>query len=233
MTHLSIKSLITEMQAGKHLENQIPMAKYMRNKFSFLGIKAVERRKISRHFITALKQHTRQAAKSTENNESPINWVTVYALWELDEREYQLIAMDYLRDVAKYFVSSDIHHLKTLLTTKSWWDTVDNLAKTTGLLVKKFPNHKQTLLKWSICDNLWLRRTAIIHQLGFKEETDTKLLTQVILNNLHSDEFFINKAIGWSLRDYGKYDKAWVQDFIAQHKEALDKLSIREATKHF
>lgn len=233
MTNLSIKTLIAEMQAGKHLENQAPMAKYMRNKFPFLGIKAVERRKISRHFLTDLKQHTRQVSKTSENDESLINWVTVYALWELEEREYQLIAMDYLRDIAKYFVSSDIHHLKTLLTTKSWWDTVDNLAKTTGLLVQKFPVHKQTLLDWSTNENLWLRRTAIIHQLSFKKETDTELLAQAILNNLHSDEFFINKAIGWALRDYAKYNKNWVREFIDQHKESLDKLSIREATKHF
>jgi len=81
-------------------------------------------------------------------------------------------------------------------------------------------------------DNIWLRRVAIDHQLGFKEKTDTGLLAEIIKNNLNQKEFFINKAIGWSLRDFSKTNPDWVRTFIYAHKDDLSNLSIREGSKY-
>ena len=88
------------------------------------------------------------------------------------------------------------------------------------------------MLKWSVDDDFWLRRIAIDHQLTRKDKTDKELLKQIIINNLGSDEFFINKAIGWSLRDYSKTNPKWVKCFIEEYQDKLDKLSIKEASKY-
>lgn len=79
---------------------------------------------------------------------------------------------------------------------------------------------------------MWLRRVAIIHQLSMKEATDTQLLTRTIMNNLGSNEFFINKAIGWALRDYARINEEWVKNFLRQYQTELAPLSMREASKH-
>ena len=88
------------------------------------------------------------------------------------------------------------------------------------------------MLEWSTDTDIWLRRIAIDHQLCRKDRTNTKLLEKILVNNLGSSEFFINKAIGWSLRDYSKTDSDWVRNFIERYNERMDKLSIREASKY-
>jgi Predicted DNA alkylation repair enzyme len=88
------------------------------------------------------------------------------------------------------------------------------------------------MLKWSTDENIWVRRVSIDFQLQYKEKTNQKLFEQIIVNNFGTDEFFINKAIGWSLREYSKTDKKWVKDFINKHKAQLHKLSIKEASKY-
>ncbi len=94
--------------------------------------------------------------------------------------------------------------MKKLIITKSWWDTTDAIDKVVGYLVKKYPELEEEMLKWSIDENIWIRRVSIIYQLGFKKNTNTALLEKIIVNNFNSKEFFINKAIGWILRDYSK-----------------------------
>lgn len=88
------------------------------------------------------------------------------------------------------------------------------------------------LLNWSLDKNIWLRRIAIDHQLLRKEKTNTKLLEQIIINNLNRQEFFINKAIGWSLRDYSKTNPKWVKEFVKKYKDSMSNLSIKEASKY-
>ncbi|MPM26083.1 hypothetical protein SDC9_72584 [bioreactor metagenome] len=87
-------------------------------------------------------------------------------------------------------------------------------------------------MEWSSADDIWLRRVAIDHQLGFKEKTDTALLEEIIKNNLNQKEFFINKAIGWCLRDFSKTNPDWVRAFLSVHKNDLSNLSIREGSKY-
>ena len=88
------------------------------------------------------------------------------------------------------------------------------------------------ILDWSRDDNIWLRRIAIDHQLLRKEKTDTALLAQILDNNLGHSEFFINKAIGWALRDYSKTNPEWVRGYIESRREKMTVLSIREASKY-
>ena len=101
-------------------------------------------------------------------------------------------------------MSKDIDNLKYLITEKSWWETVDTIDAFFGLIVGKDQSLKETMLNWSSSENIWLRRVAIDFQQQYKEKTDTEIFARIIENNLDSKEFFINKAIGWSLRDYGK-----------------------------
>lgn len=167
------------------------------------------------------------------NPDTPIiDWNFVQECWQQEEREFQYVATDYLNDMQTYLKKDDINHLKKLITTKSWWDSVDALVKRVGYLQTQYPELKETIIEWSVSDNLWLRRVAIIHQLSMKEATDTQLLTRTIMNNLGSNEFFINKAIGWALRDYARINEEWVKNFLRQYQTELAPLSIREASKH-
>jgi mutator protein MutT len=201
-------------------ETAAPMAAYMRNMFPFLGIKTPRRKALEKPFLKA-------ASKNGD-----IDWELVYDCWTQPEREFQYLAEDYLGVKKERLVSADLEHIKRLALTKSWWDTVDSLDLLAGSIALKYPEMSDTLLEWSVDDNFWLRRLAIDHQLLRKEKTDVALLARIIENNLGSDEFFINKAIGWSLRDYSKTNPRWVRDFIAAHKDKMAQLSIREAGKY-
>ncbi len=129
-------------------------------------------------------------------------------------------------------VLADLPRLKQLAQTKSWWDSIDGLDKLVGKIVLDNPEAKQTILEWSLDDDFWLRRIAIDHQLLQKEKTDTELLEKILINNLNQTEFFINKAIGWSLRDYSKTNPDWVRAFLDTYRSQMAGLSIREASKY-
>jgi 3-methyladenine DNA glycosylase AlkD len=150
----------------------------------------------------------------------------------LPEREYQYIAMNLLDKFEKKLPEKFIVPLESMIVTKSWWDTVDTLAShPVGTHFKRFPAvKKKYLAKWRKSKNMWLRRTAILFQLGYKQETDFQLLSAIIRENLGSDEFFINKAIGWALRQYAYTDPKAIKRFVKETD--LHPLSRREAMKH-
>ncbi len=149
----------------------------------------------------------------------------------MDYREAQYIALEYLQKHHKQLQPSDINNLKKLITTKSWWETVDTIDAYVGEIVLKDEALKETMLEWAVDENMWLRRTSIDFQQKYKEKTDREILEKVIAANLNSKEFFINKAIGWSLRDYSKTNPDWVRDFVDKYQGGLVPLSIKEATK--
>lgn len=195
------------------------MSAYMQNKFLFLGIQAPKRKELSANFFKTIK-------------ETEINFNFITQCWALDEREYQYLAIDYLRKFEKYLKEADLLNIKILIITKSWWDSIDSLARVVGNLALRYPTLNETILEWSLDENIWLRRMAIIHQLLRKENTDTLLLERIIVNNLNHNQFFINKAIGWALRNYSKTDAQWVKEFIDKHKKGLSSLSIKEGAKY-
>ena len=217
---MDFNKLYEEMIQHKNEEQARQMSKYMLNKFEYIGIKTPERRKIFKNFFSEYK------------NEEKIDWEFVNNCWENKYREFQYVAADYLKNKKDKLTIDDIPNLKQLILKKSWWDTIDNLDMTIGALALKDSNMNKILLEWSIDENIWLRRIAIDHQLLRKEKTNTELLEKVLENNLGQVEFFINKSIGWALRDYSKTNPEWVKNFIEKNKEKMAKLSIREASKY-
>ena len=217
---MDFNKLYEEMIQHKNEEQAQRMSKYMLNKFEYIGIKTPERRKIFKNFFKEYK------------NEEKIDWEFVNKCWENKYREFQYVAADYLKNMKDKLTIDDIPKLKQLVLEKSWWDTIDNLDMTIGALALKDSNVNKILLEWSLDENIWLRRIAINHQLLRKEKTNAELLEKILKNNLGQTEFFINKAIGWALRDYSKTNSEWVKNFIEENEEKMSKLSIREAGKY-
>ena len=217
---MDFNKLYEEMIQHKNEEQAQKMSKYMLNKFEYIGIKTPERRKIFKNFFSKYK------------NEEKIDWEFVNKCWENKYREFQYVAADYLKNMKDKLTIDDIPKFKQLILKKSWWDTIDNLDMTIGALALKDSNVNKILLEWSLDENIWLRRIAIDHQLLRKEKTNTELLEKILKNNLGQTEFFINKAIGWALRDYSKISPEWVKNFIEENKENMAKLSIKEASKY-
>ena len=197
-----------------------PMAAYMRNQFAYLGIKSPAMQALHKQFYT---EHSLPALDELD----PI----LRELWALPEREFQYAATSLLGKFEKKLPPEFTDTLEYLIVTKSWWDTVDSIAAgTVAVHFRRYADVRaETLTRWRASENFWLWRTCILYQLNYKKETDFPLLCEIIRENLGSKEFFINKAIGWALRQYSRVDAQAVRDFVAQ--TPLQPLSAREALK--
>lgn len=217
---MSNVDLINSFIEHRNEEQASQMSAYMKNSFPFLGIPKPQRAVLQKGFLKDAKK------------KGFIDWNLIYTLWDMPEREFQYLAFDYLQELKKYLQKDDIEKIKTLIIQKSWWDTVDSLASNTiGALCLTHPELIEShILKWAKSDNLWLVRTALLFQLKYKDKTDRELLGKIIYQNSNTKEFFINKAIGWALREYSKTNKDWVKEFIDHH--TLHPLSIREGSKY-
>jgi 3-methyladenine DNA glycosylase AlkD len=123
----------------------------------------------------------------------------------------------------------DLH--RHMAVSGAWWDHVDEVAHRIADLLDTHPDEMAAVLRaWSRDDSMWLRRLAIIGQLGRRDRLDHQLLGEVIEANLADPEFFIRKAIGWALREVARWDPEWVRAFAETHE--LSPLSRREALKH-
>ena len=220
MERFDLKTLEKNFRENANPENAFFMKKYMKDKFSFLGIKSPERRAITSAFF---KNYNRPDLNSIEN--------IVRKLWDMEEREFQYFAMDLVEKGLKKMVQNDIQLFEYLVVNKSWWDTVDFIAANLiGKHLSNFPGLiEQINKKWISSENMWLNRTALLFQLKYKNDLDTKLLKQNILKCRDSKEFFIRKAIGWVLREYSKTNPVWVSEFV--DSTTLSPLSKREALK--
>lgn len=204
---------------NRNEELAVPMAKYMKNNFPFLGIKTPERKELYKEFMKERKK------------DAVVDWDFIYKCFDLPEREFQYLALAYMNNVKKLLTINDMEKIKGIVTYKSWWDTVDSISPIVGSICLKYPSIKEDVInKWIFSDNIWLIRVSILFQLKYKENTDTVFLTKAIINNSNTSEFFINKAIGWALREYSKTDKNWVRDFINNNE--LSKLSVKEGSKY-
>jgi 3-methyladenine DNA glycosylase AlkD len=212
-----LKSLFEKTQ---NEESAIAMAKYMRDLFLFYGVPANQRKEITKPFIAEAK------AKKV------IDWELLDLCYPDPHREMQYFVNDYLVAMSKYLTYDDIPHLLKYVKAKQWWDTIDFLDKIIGNIGLKDHRVDELMLKWSQDEDIWLRRLAIDHQNSRKDLTNPELLEKIIVNNFGTDEFFINKAIGWSLRDYSKVNPNWVRSFINKFEKRMDKLSIKEASKY-
>ncbi|GIE46694.1 hypothetical protein Ani05nite_02280 [Amorphoplanes nipponensis] len=194
----------------------------MRDQFAFLGLPAPTQRALARAAVAGLPAPA----------EADLRAVAL-ACWELPEREYQYFACDWLRAHVSVPGPGFLATVRTLIVTKSWWDTVDPLAtRVVGGLVRRHPALVAELDAWSVEGDLWLVRTAILHQLHYGAETDTGRLFGYCTRQAGHRDFFVRKAIGWALRQYARTDPEAVARYVAEHRDRLSPLSVREATKH-
>ena len=200
-------------------ERAQPMRDYMRGQFDFLGIPA-----------PALRAAIRPALRAFLPNSSAELMEAAEALWRLPEREYQYCAVELMRTHGDLLTSRDVRQILAFVQKKSWWDTVDALAKVIGTLVRKDPEQGPPQMDRALQSrNLWVRRVAMIHQLGWRSDTDVARLLRYSEHLAPETDFFIRKAIGWALRDYSKCDPQTVRKFLAQRGSLLSPLTAREA----
>ena len=214
--------IIEKFEANRNEELAGPMTTYLKNHFPFLGIKSPLRK-------TILKEQFVEYALP----EPTQLFEEVWKLYNLPEREYQYAAFALIEKMRSNLTTKDFPALLQLIEAKSWWDSVDSIAPHfVGHIVKLDRDYgSKIMFEWSLSDNMWTNRSAILHQLKFKHETDTGLLFEIIKQHSDSKEFFIQKAIGWALREYAKTNPDLVKFFVEEH--SLKPLSKREALKHF
>lgn len=194
------------------------MSAYMRDQFVFYGIKMPERRRLQVQCLRAFKPVYPDLVSiiHTCYNESQREWH--YFTCDLVDKHYSLLSTEFIQTT------------EFMITQHSWWDTVDTIAtKIVGYLVQHFPDLINIMDQWIVSDNVWLRRSAILHQLKYKQQTNVTKLLAYCEQCADSNEFFIQKAIGWALREYSKTNALAVEQFVATHH--LSKLSQREALK--
>lgn len=198
------------------------MTAYMKGHFEYLGITAGDRRIASKALIAR--------AKKMEPDEL---LATAEALWSEPEREFHYVGMDLVRAGAKHLRPTDLGRVKGLITRTPWWDTVDSLAiHTTGTMVSTHSRLVEEMDMWAEADDIWIARTAILHQLMYKADTDKNRLFAYCEMRMEDTEFFIRKAIGWALRHYARTDPDAVRSFVERNEASLSGLSKREALKH-
>lgn len=221
MDDVRFHSMVEWLRQHHNQENAEKMERYMQGLFSFIGLRSPERRNLTKNFIQLFHDMTMDECKPF-----------ILKLWELPEREFQNIALDILRKKQQQFDASHIDLIEYLIITKPWWDTVDTIAShLVGTLFLKHPELIESRgEKWLSSDHMWLQRTMILFQLKYKEKTDETLLFANIKRTVHMEQFFIQKAIGWSLREYSKSCPASVLHFI--ESQPLSNLAKREGLKY-
>ncbi|ATD61556.1 MAG: DNA alkylation repair protein [Janthinobacterium svalbardensis] len=213
------------LEAAAEPGRAAPMQAYMRDQFVFLGVAAPQRRLAARDLLAGLKGL--DADTLLEHAQR---------LWQQPQREYQHVALDML---ALHWRQLSIGHLPALLglaRQRAWWDSVDGMAGIVGDVLQAelrrggdVHAHMVPALQH---EDFWLRRIAMLHQLGWRGDTDAAWLFDAALALAHEDAFFIRKAIGWALRDYARHAPEAVTAFANAHRQQLSPLSYREALKH-
>lgn len=215
-----INTLEIEFQKNENDKIATEQKAYMRNQFEYYGLRANERREIQKPFL--IKAYLPQKDKLSD---------LVIAFWNKPQRDFQYFGQELAFKYIKQLELQDIELYEFMVKHKSWWDTVDYISvKLMGAYFKKFPEQRELYAKkWLASGNIWLQRSALLFQLKYKEDLDINILSNAINYLLGSKEFFINKAIGWVLREYSRTNPKWVVDFV--EKTELNSLSKREALR--
>lgn len=195
------------------------MEAYMKNRYTYLGITAPQRKELMKSIFQGIKWNRKDIVDF-----SKFCWASKY-------RELKYAAMDILHKHSKKLELQDLEFLEQLILADSWWDTVDSLAVNPvgELLSRDFKVRKHWVQKWANSNDMWLRRTAILHQLKYKDKVHTALLEETITKANGTKEFFLNKAIGWMLRQYSRTNPSYVIEFCEVNE--LSNLSRREALR--
>lgn len=218
--HDYIISLQQEFSLNSNKEIAIAQKQYIKNKFEFYGIKSPLRRELQKAFLV---QKYLPEKKELE--------FIVKELWLKPERELQYFTQELVKKYTKQSEKEDINLFEFMIINKSWWDSIDFIAvNLLGSYFKEYPEQIERYVeKWLKSNNIWLQRCAVLFQLKYRQELNTELLSGIINSLLGSNEFFINKAIGWVLREYGKVNAIWVKEFVLNTE--LSNLSRREAMR--
>lgn len=220
MADYNLQPLINAFEKHANPEKALQMKAYMKNQFEYLGLPSPIRRELTKAF------YKEQGLPEPGQVES-----IVEECWMFPYREYKYFAMELMVKMKKKVGHDAIFLYERLITNQSWWDTIDLIAPSlVGFHFMEYPEERAKYLnKWMKSGNIWLQRSCILFQLKYKLDTDTRLLSSIINKLKDSKEFFIRKAIGWSLREYSKTDPGFVVRFVQNHE--LSGLSHREALK--
>lgn len=217
-----VESLLERFGEHSNPENAAAMKKYMKGKFDYFGIKSPLRKELSR-------THIREQGIPKEEDVETI----MHACWAVPQREVQYFAMELAGRVAKKAELCRVDLYEYMALEKSWWDTIDYIASNlVGVHFQKFPDAIVPYTgRWMDSGNIWLQRISLLFQLKYRDKTDLDLMSTYIHRLTGSKEFFINKAIGWILREYSKTNASWVIRYVEDHAAELAPLSRREALK--
>ncbi len=200
--------------------------KYMRNQFDFFGLKAADWVPYSKKLFKENGLLTGQELKTF-----------VRLCFADDHREMHYMALQMIEKASKKRKSGwdappdFIEFIEETATCKSWWDTIDWIKNFVGDHFKRYPELRDpTIEKWMASGNIWLQRLCLLFQLPFKNETDAELLFSLVLRLKNSNEFFIQKAAGWALRQYANFNPEAVINFIEKNDD-LPPLTKREGLK--
>ncbi len=219
---MEIKKLEKIFEENKDEQQALKMEAYLRNQFKMLGIPKSKRAGLEKEFIKETKKL---------NNDELITLVN--ELHNKDYREYMYTAQQILLANFKKLTIEDIYKITNLALINPWWENADGYVMVIKRWLKQNPGYiKEYVNKYYNNKNFWLRRISIIAQLSLKEKTDFEVLKKAIKYNIKDKEFFIQKAIGWSLRDYSKSNPKEVRNFIEENKDKLSNLAIKEGSKY-
>jgi len=198
------------------------MAAYMKTEMPFYGIAKPERLPVYREVKKRFRSESREDYEAG-----------VIALWNLPYREEKYAALDFARHNERFVNADSMPLYERLIREGAWWDLVDEIATHLSgrVLLRQRAALKPIIKQWIADDDMWIRRSALLSQIGHKDRTDTKQLFGNCLLLAHEKEFFIRKAIGWSLRDYSWTNPDAVITFLGEHGVKLSPLSRREGAK--
>jgi 3-methyladenine DNA glycosylase AlkD len=221
-----IRALRTAMRSQANPEKAVAMQAYMKSSMPFYGIQTKEQRRVYRDVFARWPLATSADWRDT-----------VLLLWrtaKYREERYAAIELTGYRRYAPFQTLETLPMYEEMIVTGAWWDLVDSIAahRLGGLLLRYPDVMKPEMRTWSLCENLWKRRSAILCQLKFKNATDLSLLYECIEPSLGSKEFFLRKAIGWALRQHSWTDPQEVLRYVSRKHREMSPFSKREALKN-
>ncbi len=217
-----LPELRDDLEAAADPDRAKQMAAYLRDQFAVFGVATPERRSIQKPLLVA---------SAASSQAELLDFAE--ACWAEDEREFQYVAVDVLRKRAGTLELDDLSRVRGLIVERSWWDTVDPLAiHVVGALVRANAELSRSMDEWIVDPHLWVARTAMLHQLMWKADTDPERLARYVRLQAGHPDFFMRKAIGWALRQYARTDPDAVRSLVGELDGALSGLSKREALKH-
>lgn len=218
----ALAELRPDLEAIADPQRATDAARYMKDRFPFLGVAMTELRSTAKPVV---------AAGATSSADELLD--AVDSLWAEPEREFQYVGVDLLRRWRCLLRAHDLGRVEVWIRTKSWWDTVDAIAAhVVGGLVADHPELAPTMDRWIDDEDRWIARTAILHQLNFRDATDARRLFAYVDARSDDTDFFIRKACGWALRQYARQQPDAVRTYVTDRGDRLSGLTRREALKH-